>query len=213
VQQASAVTEPTRADLRSPVLVVIGGLPGSGKTTLLRRLLAEEGPALAGLDSEFVAERFRRAGVGVPYRFLRPWVHAVHRSQVLRAVRGGDPVVVLTDPWTGPRWRAAVLGAARRAGRDVRVVLIDAPAAAASQGQASRGRAISERRMRGHEACWTELVRDGAAGVPRGAVTVISRAGARAATAERLLGSASHREVARGSVLDPGARSSSRAPV
>jgi len=150
MEQAAVLTEPSRVGRDGPVLVVIGGLPGSGKTTLLRRLLAEEAPALTALDSEFVAERFRRAGIGVPYRFLRPWVHVVHRQRVLRAVRGGDPVVVLTDPWTAERWRSVVLRAAAMAGRRVRLVHLDAGPELAAEGQSARGRRLSERAMRRH---------------------------------------------------------------
>ncbi|TFV66967.1 UNVERIFIED_ORG: Zeta toxin [Bacillus sp. AZ43] len=132
------------------VLVVIGGLPGSGKTTLLRRLLAERAAGVAGLDSEQVAERLRRAGIGLPYRYLRPWVHLLHRVRVLGRIGGRTPVVVLTDPWTDPRWRRAVLGAAARAGRRVRLVWIDASPEVAAGGQSARGRAISGRAMRRH---------------------------------------------------------------
>ena len=99
------------------VLVVVGGLPGSGKTTLLRRLLAERDPGVLGLDSEDVAARLQAAAPPVPYRRLRPLVHVWHRLRVLRVVAGPAPVVVLTDPWTRRWWRAAVLSAARRAGR------------------------------------------------------------------------------------------------
>jgi broad specificity phosphatase PhoE len=81
-----------------------------------------------------------------------------------------------------------VLAVARRAGRDVRVVLIDAPAAVAVQGQAARGRAISARRMRRHEDRWSGLVRDVASRLPGDAVLVVSRAAARRLTADHLLG-------------------------
>ena len=110
---------PMRAQRRGGVRVVDGGLPGSGKTTLLRRWPADAGPAVPGLDSEDVAARARAAGVRLPYRLVRPVVHLVHRTRVLGAVRGTAAVVVLTDPWTAERWRDAVLGAARDAGRDV----------------------------------------------------------------------------------------------
>lgn len=170
MQQAGVLTESWRGDLDGPVLVVIGGLPGSGKTTLLRRLLAEQVPGVTGLDSEFVAEEFRRAGVGLPYRFLRPWVHVAHRWQVLRAVRSGCPVVVLTDPWTGERWRAAVLRSAASAFRRVRVVQIDAGPELAAAGQSARGRVLSARAMRRH------LERSSrAAGAPGRDVLVVDR--------------------------------------
>jgi ABC-type cobalamin/Fe3+-siderophores transport system ATPase subunit len=153
----ATTTEPGRtlaapgrvADAR-PVLVVIGGLPGSGKTTLLRRLRAAQVPGVVGYDSEDVAERFRRAGVRVPYRLLRPWVHAWHRLRVLRGIASSAPVVVLTDPWNRAGWRAVVLRAAARSGRDVRLVVVDASPAEAAAGQAARGRALSPAAMRRH---------------------------------------------------------------
>ena len=139
------------------VLVVIGGLPGSGKTRLLRRLLRTD-PGATALDSELLTGRLRDAGVRVPYRLLRPWVHAWHRWRVLRAVAGPAPVVVLTDPWTSPRWRATVLGAARWSGRAVRLVLLDVPPELAERGQRDRGRAIAPGSMRRHVARWRDLL-------------------------------------------------------
>jgi hypothetical protein len=97
-----------------------------------------------------VTTRLRSAGLRLPYRVLRPWVHAWHRWHVLRAIGGCAPVVLLTDPWTGPRWRAAVLRAAARAGRSVRLVEVAVSPELAVRGQSSRGRAISERSMRRH---------------------------------------------------------------
>jgi predicted kinase len=142
-----------------PLLVVIGGLPGSGKTTLLRRLLARPVPGVTGIDSEQVTDRWRAAGVRLPYRLLRPFVHLEHRMRVLRAIGGPAPVVVLTDPWTSPAWRGTVLRAARRAGRSVRVVLIAASPEAAESGQATRGRALSPRAMRRHTVRWHRTLR------------------------------------------------------
>ena len=160
------------------VLVVIGGLPGSGKTTLLRRLMAEGVPGVVGLDSEDVAARVQAAGVRVPYRVVRPLVHAWHRVRVLRVVAGSAPVVVLTDPWTRPWWRATILHAARRAGRSVRLVLVDASRELAESGQTARGRAVPARSMRRHATRWSDLLRsvsgpDGGAGPD--SVTVVDR--------------------------------------
>ena len=160
------------------VLVVVGGLPGSGKTTLLRRLVAERAPGVVGLDSEDVAARVQAAGVRLPYRLIRPLVHAWHRVRVLRVVSGPAPVVVLTDPWTRPWWRTTVLRAARRAGRSVRLVLLDASREVAESGQAARGRGIPGRSMRRHATRWEALLRAvaEAAGVPGlDAVTVVDR--------------------------------------
>lgn len=141
------------------VLVVIGGLPGSGKTTLLRRLLAGRPPGMAAFDSEQVAERLRATGIALPYRLLRPAVHLWHRVRVLRGIGGPAPVVLLTDPWTRPLWRAAVLHAARHAGRSVRLVLLDEPPESARAGQTARGRTIPDRELRRHAERWTRLLR------------------------------------------------------
>ena len=173
------------------VLVVVGGLPGSGKTTLLRRLLAEGPPGVVGLDSEDVAARVQAVAVRVPYRVVRPLVHAWHRVRVLRAVAGPAPVVVLTDPWTRPWWRAAVLWTARRAGRSVRLVLLDASRALAESGQAARGRGIPARSMRRHTERWNALLRavagpDGGPGPD--AVTVVDGVGAGRLTLADVLG-------------------------
>ncbi|MFD2093513.1 AAA family ATPase [Blastococcus deserti] len=148
-----------RAGDRDAVLVVIGGLPGSGKTTLLRRLLAERVPGVTGLDSEQVTARVRRAGIGLPYRLLRPFVHSWHRWRVLRGIGGPAPVVVLTDPWTSAPWRTVVLCVARAAGRSVRLVLLDASPEEARDGQTARGRAISARALRRHAKRWHRLLR------------------------------------------------------
>jgi predicted kinase len=151
--------QPGRTRDPGRMLVVLGGLPGSGKTTLLRRMLVQPVPGVVGLDPEQVTDRMRASGVGLPYRWLRPLVHAWHRLRVVWIVGGGAPVVVLTDPWTSGPWRSAVLQTASGAGRSVRVVLIDASRKAAEDGQAARGRVLSARAMRRHTARWTRLLR------------------------------------------------------
>lgn len=172
------------------VLVVVGGLPGSGKTTLLRRLLAEGAPGVVGLDSEDVAARVQAVAVRVPYRVVRPLVHAWHRVRVLRVVAGPAPVVVLTDPWTRPWWRAAVLRSARRAGRSVRLVLLDASRELAESGQAARGRGIPARSMHRHATRWGALLQEvsGPDGGGPDAVTVVDRVRAGRLTLADLLG-------------------------
>jgi hypothetical protein len=94
-------------------------------------------------------------------------VHGWHQWRVLRGIAGPAPVVVLTDPWTSPRWRANVLRAARRAGRPVRLVLLDAGPDVATGGQAARGRTVPARAMRRHTERWSRLLRS--AGGPDGA--------------------------------------------
>jgi predicted kinase len=196
MEEDAMVTVPVRDEARQrrgwgpdggAVLVVIGGLPGSGKTTLLRRILAEGGPAVTGLDSELVAARLGRAGLLLPYRAVRPWVHCWHRLSVLRRIRAGGPVVVLTDPWTGARWRAAVLRAARGAGRSVRLVLIDVPRQLAESGQSARGRAVSARAMDRHADGWDALLRTAEQPDAVDRVTVVDRRRANALTLGEVL--------------------------
>jgi hypothetical protein len=135
-------------------LVLIGGLPGAGKTRLLARLLSEVPPGVVGLDSEQVTERLHRAGVRGPYRLMRPAVHAWHRLRVRRAIDGAEPVVVVTDPLTSGRRRMALLRAAARAGRPVRLVLLDVDEAAAVRGQRDRRRMRGARSMARHVRRW-----------------------------------------------------------
>ena len=194
VQTGSAPTAARGARGRGAprgVLVVVGGLPGSGKTTLLRRLLAERDPGVVGLDSEDVAARLQAVAPPVPYRVVRPLVHAWHRVRVLRVVAGPAPVVVLTDPWTRPWWRAAVLSSARRAGRSVRLVLLDASRELAESGQTARGRAIPARSMRRHATRWRTVLRSVTgpdAGAGPAAVTVVDRPRADRLTLADVLG-------------------------
>ncbi|MGY1827924.1 MULTISPECIES: AAA family ATPase [unclassified Blastococcus] len=170
------------------VLLVVGGLPGSGKTTLLRRLLADDAPGVAALDSEDVAARVRRAGIGVPYRLLRPWVHCWHRWRVLRTVGGDAPLVVLTDPWTSSPWRSLVARVARRSGRTLRVVLLDVPPPLARAGQRARGRTLPGGRMRRHAARWSRYL-ERVQATPEG-VLVVDRPGGDELTWEVALGEA-----------------------
>jgi hypothetical protein len=117
-------------------------------------------------------------------------VHAWHRVRVLRVVAGPAPVVVLTDPWTRPWWRAAVLRSARRAGRSVRLVLLDASRELAESGQAARGRGIPARSMHRHATRWGALLQEvsGPDGGGPDAVTVVDRVRAGRLTLADLLG-------------------------
>ncbi len=177
---------PAGAAVTGRALVVVGGLPGSGKTTMVRRLLGAGVPGVTSLDSEQVAGRWR-TGSRVPYRLMRPLVHARHRLRVLRTVLGGDPTVVLADPWTSRWWRPVVRGTARTAGRAVRLVLLDASPEDAADGQRIRGRRIPEGRMRRHGLRWARLLRTAAAGAD---VVVIDRPRAARLTLAELLGPA-----------------------
>ncbi|SHG19127.1 AAA family ATPase [Geodermatophilus nigrescens] len=179
-------TAPGPGALAAPparTLVVVGGLPGSGKTTLVRRLLGPGVDGVTAVDSEDVAARWR-TGQLVPYRYVRPLVHAAHRLRVLAAVVGPAPAVVLTDPWTSRSWRPVVLRAAALAGRGVRLVLLDVSAADAADGQRIRGRRIPEGRMRRHAGRWERYL----PGAGTGDVLVVDRARADRLTLADLLG-------------------------
>ena len=171
-------------------LVLIGGLPGAGKTRLLARLLAAAPPGTRGLDSEQVAAALATAGLRLPYRLLRPVVHAVHRVRVRAVLRGGSPAVVLTDPLTSPRRRASLLRSARRAAREVRLVLVDAAPEEARRGQADRRRTISARSMARHVRRWRaarEELRAPGGAVGVAAVVVVDRTAAARLTLDALL--------------------------
>ncbi|SFL55710.1 AAA family ATPase [Geodermatophilus ruber] len=163
-------------------LVLIGGLPGAGKTMLLSALLGSSPPGVVTVDSEQVAARLRAAGIGLPYRLLRPLVHLWHRLRVGRAIRGPTPVVVVTDPMTSPHRRTALLRAAARAGRAVRLVLVEATPEEAFGGQLTRGRALTSRAMRRHTRRWADLLAaarsaDGVPGIPDTVVVRRAEAG------------------------------------
>jgi hypothetical protein len=115
---------------RPRVLLVLRGRPGSDDVTLLRWLLRQEARGVERFDPERAADRTRPAGIRPPRRVLRPAALPWHRWRALRGVGGDAPVVVLTDSWTSAPWRAVVLRTAARAGRGVRLVLLDASAEA-----------------------------------------------------------------------------------
>jgi energy-coupling factor transporter ATP-binding protein EcfA2 len=133
-------------------LVVLAGLPGAGKTTLLRRLAATGAPGVRSLDAEEVADRLRALGGRLPYRVLRPAVHALHLLRVLRAAHGPSSCVLTTDPMTSPLRRCLLRLVARSSGRALHVVLVDATASQARLGQRARGRTLGSRRMARHVA-------------------------------------------------------------
>lgn len=131
-------------------LLVLAGLPGAGKTTLLRRLDAHPAPGVQALDSEEVAVRLRPLAGRLPYRVLRPAVHALHLLRVVRAAHGPADSVLTTDPMTSPVRRCVLRLVARSSGRSLAVVLVDATEQQARDGQRSRGRALGARRMARH---------------------------------------------------------------
>jgi predicted kinase len=188
-QSAPVATSPPGRTAPVRVLVLVGGLPGAGKTRLLARLVAQAPPGTVGLDSEQVADRLHTLGVRLPYRLLRPVVHAVHRVRVRRVLRGPCPVAVLTDPLTSARRRSALLRSAHRAGRQVRLVLVDVAPAVARQGQEERRRGLGPRAMARHVRRWRSALAQARTtgsldGVP---ALVVTRDGTRDLSLELLL--------------------------
>jgi energy-coupling factor transporter ATP-binding protein EcfA2 len=134
-------------------LVVVAGLPGAGKTTLLRRLAGT--PGASALDSEDVARVLR--GVPLPYRLLRPLVHALHLARLAVLVHGRAAVVITTDPCTSPRRRWLLRSVSRLSGRSLHVVLVDASCAQARDGRRRRGRDLPAARTARHERRYAQL--------------------------------------------------------
>lgn len=154
-----AATAPVgdRLPVAAQSLVVIGGLPGAGKTTLLRRLSTGLPADVVALDAEEVTARLQAARRLVPYRLLRPVVHALHLVRVAGAVEGPASVVVTTDPVTSPLRRVLFAVLARRSSRSLHLVVLDTTVDEAVQGQHQRGRTLSSRRMRRHARRWEAL--------------------------------------------------------
>ena len=115
--------------------------------TLLRKLTGTDG--VRALDSEDVAARLQR--LPMPYRLLRPLVHALHLLHVAIAVHAGVPCVLISDPYTSAHRRQLLGDVARLSGRSLHVVLIDASTEQARDGRLRRGRDLSAARAARHE--------------------------------------------------------------
>jgi predicted kinase len=132
-------------------LVVVGGLPGAGKTCALDQLSARGARAgVVVLDSDGVRRAMRSRLSPVPYPLLRPVVHAVHRIRIaVSAVADRRPLVV-HEPATRRRVRAALLVLARLTGRDARLVWVEVTPETALHGQVDRARVVRSRAFRCH---------------------------------------------------------------
>jgi ABC-type hemin transport system ATPase subunit len=110
----SARQDPGITELRYPAdsVVVLAGIPGAGKSTLLRRLFPESTDVRV-LDSERLRDRWQPVLRAIPYSVWRPLLHLSYYALVLRAIRGGGPLVVhdcATRPWARHligRWACA----------------------------------------------------------------------------------------------------------
>ncbi|MFF5444887.1 AAA family ATPase [Streptomyces sp. NPDC012888] len=160
---------PARLGFADGDIVVVSGLPGGGKSTLIKRTAAER-----GIDSQDVRERWeRRMPAALPYAVYRPLVRLDHYAGLVRALRSGRSVVV-HDCGT-QSWVRLLLGrAARRRGRALHLVLLDASPEEALAGQAVRGRGVSAYAFARHRAAASRLLRAAESGrLPAGCASAV----------------------------------------
>ncbi|MFD8415369.1 MULTISPECIES: AAA family ATPase [unclassified Streptomyces] len=160
---------PCRLGFAEGDIVVVSGLPGGGKSTLIKR--AAEG---GGIDSQDVRERWeRRMPAAVPYAVYRPLVRIAHYWGLWSVLRSGASVVV-HDCGT-QRWVRGLLAAtARRRGRGLHLLILDATPHEALSGQAARGRGVSAYAFARHRAAVRRLVRAAESGpLPAGCASVV----------------------------------------
>ncbi|MER5354274.1 AAA family ATPase [Kitasatospora sp. NPDC002551] len=160
-------------------LLVVSGLPGSGKSTLMRRCV--RAPLV---DSQPVREEYAaRLPSWLPYAVYRPLVRIAHYRRLRRAVLAGGPLAV-HDCGAVPYVRQWLVRVAERQGRRVHLVLLDASAEEARDGQRARGQAVSAYAFARHREAARRLHRRlaGTGRPPAGCASavVLDRAGARA---------------------------------
>ncbi|NUS73931.1 MAG: AAA family ATPase [Corynebacteriales bacterium] len=152
------------AELQYPpgALVLVAGLPGAGKSTLLARLFSLDGQEITPkvvdgvhiADSVHTRNWWGRFFPAMP----RPLIRLSHFYRIYHRARRGIGLITHTR---GTRRLAIKLyiSAARRAGREVHVILIDVPHEIALQGQHARGRVITSHVFRGHVRRWGAIMR------------------------------------------------------
>ena len=143
-------------------LVLVAGLPGAGKSTLLARLFSLDGREISPkvvdgvhvADSAHTRNWWAKRFPAMP----RPLVRLSHFNRIYHRARRGIGLVTHTR---GTRRLAIKLyiSAARRAGREIHVILIDVPQEVALEGQHTRGRVITGHVFRGHVRRWDVLMR------------------------------------------------------
>ncbi|MFJ7202521.1 AAA family ATPase [Streptomyces sp. NPDC098789] len=180
--RGSASRGPARLGFAEGDIVVVSGLPGGGKSTLIKRAVAG-----GGIDSQDARERWEhRMPRALPYAVYRPLVRAAHYWGLWRVLRSGDSAVVHdcgTQTWV----RALLAGAARRRGRALHLVLLDATAEEALAGQAARGRGVSRYAFARHRGAVTRLLREAEAGrLPAGCASAVLLDRAAAARVTRI---------------------------
>lgn len=172
-------------ELRYPATaaVIVTGVPGAGKSTALRMLFGATNDAIQPtvgqdgavlLDSAHSRNWWHLRLGRIPYPLWLPIVHITHYLRIRAALFDVRGPVVIHDCGTRQWVRGLVALWARAAGRQVHMIMIDAPAEAALAGQISRGREVSRLSFKVHCLKWRRLVDSVAAGTkPRPAPTSV----------------------------------------
>ncbi|MEV7778420.1 AAA family ATPase [Kitasatospora sp. NPDC088351] len=179
LRQGCEGRRPTALRYPADGLLVVSGLPGSGKSTLMRRCVRAR-----LVDSQQVREEYAARAPGwLPYFVYRPLVRIEHYRRLRRAVLAGGPLAV-HDCGALPWVRLWLTRAAARQGRRVHLVLLDASAGEARDGQHTRGQAVSAYAFARHREAARRLRRRlaGTGRPPAGCASAVllDRAGARA---------------------------------
>lgn len=132
--------------------VLVAGIPGAGKSTLVAR--AADPATAVVLDTDPLRRRWARALAPIPYAAWRPLVHAAHLARAWRALGRAGGAVVIAEPGTRAVVRRLLVRRARRAGRTVHLLGVDATAAQARAGQHARGRTIRRPALDRHARRW-----------------------------------------------------------
>ncbi|MFJ5550638.1 AAA family ATPase [Streptomyces sp. NPDC093225] len=168
---------PERLEFAAGDLVVVSGLPGGGKSTLIKRTA----PGRV-VDSQDARERWqRRMPARLPYAGYRPLVRIAHYAGLWRVLRSGESVVVHdcgSQPWV----RRSLARAARRRGRSLHLVLLDASPEEALSGQLARGRGVTGYAFTRHRRTVARLLSAAEQGTPPPGCASVTLLDRRAAT-------------------------------
>jgi predicted kinase len=141
-------------------VVVVAGLPGAGKTTLIRRTTSRSAAIVVDTD-----DQRRRGGRASNVR---------HYGHIAAAVWARQPVVIHSRGTLGTL-RRLITSLSRLRGRPAHLILLDAPRAAAEDGQRRRGRRVSRSKMDREAARWERLLRRGVRREGWSSVTLLDR--------------------------------------